>query len=110
MFRFDRFEELRASRGVTKKFITDAIGRTSQTVQDWKNGKSEPNDSQIGIVAQILGTSVEYLRGETDESIKKEPVPMKEDEFTARYLRLSPEHRAALDNYALYLLSLEDKK
>lgn len=67
MFRFDRFEELRSAKGITKKFITDAIGRSSQTVQDWKNAKSEPNDSQIAKVANILGTSAEYLRGEVDQ-------------------------------------------
>lgn len=66
MFRFDRFEELRTSKGITKKFVSDTIGRSSQTIQDWKNGKSEPNDVQIAIVSKLLGTSPEYLRGEVD--------------------------------------------
>lgn len=66
MFRFDRFEALRTSKGITKKFVSDAIGRSSQTIQDWKNGKTEPNDVQIAIVSELLGTSPEYLRGEVD--------------------------------------------
>ena len=69
MFRFDRFEELRTAKGISKKFIADAIGRSSQIIQDWKNPKKtvEPNDDQIRVVAKILDTSPEYLRGEVDE-------------------------------------------
>ena len=69
MFRFDRFEELRVAKGVSKKFIADAIGRTSQIIQDWKNPNKtvEPNDNQLSIVAKILDTTPEYLRGEVDE-------------------------------------------
>ena len=68
MFVYDRFETLRKQLGITKKFIADAIIRTPAVCQDWKYGKSEPNDDQIMVVANILHTTPAYLRGETDDN------------------------------------------
>ena len=70
MFNFDRFEELRREKGVTKKFIATQIGRTETVVQDWKQKKSSPNPAQLEVLAAILGTTVGYL---TEESNEKAP-------------------------------------
>jgi transcriptional regulator with XRE-family HTH domain len=67
MFDFNRFEELRKEKGVTKKFIAQQLGRTETIVQDWKKGKSSPNESQLSVVALILGTTPAYLTGESNE-------------------------------------------
>lgn len=64
MFDYERFEELRSSRGITKKFIAQALGRSPSICQDWKQKKSQPSEAQLKIVAEILGTSVAWLRGE----------------------------------------------
>lgn len=78
MFVYDRFERLRKQYGVTKSFIATAIERTPTVCQDWKKGKSEPNDNQIVVVAEILHTTPEYLRGETDDEL---PVPVITDNY-----------------------------
>lgn len=67
----DRLEELRKEKGITKVFLASTIGRKSQIFQDWKEGKSRPNDEQIRLLASALGTTPEYLTGKTDE--KTEP-------------------------------------
>ena len=67
LFIYERFEALRASRGITKRFIAQSLGRSSTLCQDWKKQKSQPNDEQLAVVARILGTTPDYLRGETDE-------------------------------------------
>jgi transcriptional regulator with XRE-family HTH domain len=64
LFNYERFEELRASRGITKKFIAQSLGRSATLCQDWKQKKSQPSEEQLRIVAEILGTSVGYLMGE----------------------------------------------
>lgn len=64
MFNYERFEELRASRGITKKFIAQALGRSSTICQDWKQKKSQPSEAQLKVVAEILGTSPQWLMGE----------------------------------------------
>ena len=67
LFDYERFEALRVSRGITKRFIAQSLGRSSTLVQDWKLQKSQPNEAQLAEVARILGTTPAYLRGETDE-------------------------------------------
>ena len=67
LFLYDRFEALRVSRGITKTFIAQSLGRTPTLCQDWKQQKSQPNAAQLREVARILGTTPAYLRGETDE-------------------------------------------
>jgi transcriptional regulator with XRE-family HTH domain len=72
LFIYSRFEELRSSKGVTKKFIADKLGRLPAICQDWKYGKSSPNADQLKIIAEILDTTPEYLTGKSDQ--KEKPV------------------------------------
>lgn len=67
MFDYDRFEQLRRSKGITKKFIAQSLGRSATLCQDWKQHKSQPSPEQLRRVADILGTTPAYLLGETDE-------------------------------------------
>ena len=67
MFDYDRFEQLRRSKGITKKFIAQSLGRSATLCQDWKQHKSQPSPDQLRQVAEILGTTPAYLLGETDE-------------------------------------------
>ena len=67
LFIYERFEALRASRGITKRFIAQSLGRSPTLCQDWKMQKSQLSDEQLAVVARILGTTPDYLRGETDE-------------------------------------------
>ena len=57
MFVYTRFEALIRETGVTKASIARRLGRTPTICQDWKAGKSEPNDEQLSIVASALGTT-----------------------------------------------------
>ena len=76
MFQYERFEQLRLSRGITKTFIAQSLGRSATLCQDWKQQKSQPNEQQLREVARILGTTPEYLRGETDD-----PAPARDEEL-----------------------------
>lgn len=67
LFQFERFEALRQSRGVTKTFIAQSLGRSTSLCQDWKQQKSQPSKEQLRVVARILGTTPAYLLGETDD-------------------------------------------
>lgn len=67
LFDYDRFEQLRRSKGITKKFIAQSLGRSATLCQDWKQHKSQPSPDQLRQVADILGTTPAYLLGETDE-------------------------------------------
>ena len=78
MFIYERFEALRVSKGVTKRFIAQELGRSPSLCQDWKLRKSQPSDEQLQVVARILGTTPAYLRGETED-----PSPLQDEEMTA---------------------------
>ena len=67
LFDYDRFEQLRRSKGITKKFIAQSLGRSATLCQDWKQHKSQPSQVQLQQVADILGTTPAYLMGEADE-------------------------------------------
>ena len=67
LFQYERFEALLKSRSITKTFIAKTLNRSATLCQDWKQRKSQPSDTQLREVARILGTTPEYLRGETDE-------------------------------------------
>ena len=78
MFIYERFEALRVSKGITKRFIAQALDRSPSLCQDWKLQKSQPNEEQLAVVARILGTTPAYLRGETED-----PSPLQDEEMTA---------------------------
>ena len=78
MFIYERFEALRVSKGVTKRFIAQELGRSPSLCQDWKLRKSQPSEAQLAAVARILGTTPAYLRGETED-----PSPLQDEEMTA---------------------------
>ena len=69
MFVYTRFEALIRETGVTKASIARRLGRTPTICQDWKAGKSEPNDEQLSIVASALGTTPAYLRGGEEDPL-----------------------------------------
>ena len=82
LFDYTRFEELRAQKGITKKFIADKLNRAPAICTDWRLGKSSPNYDQMQIIADILDTTVEYLDGQTDQ---KEKPADKVDELDAKF-------------------------
>ena len=67
LLNYDRFEQLRRSRGITKKFIAQSLGRSATLCQDWKQKKSVPSAEQLSLVSDILGTTPAYLSGITDD-------------------------------------------
>ena len=67
LFDYDRFEQLRSAKGITKKFIAQSLDRSPTICQDWKQQKSHPNPEQLRRVAEILGTTPAYLNGETED-------------------------------------------
>lgn len=79
MFDFAKFEELRKEKGITQTYLAGKLGRKSSIFSAWSKGKSKPNYEQLTIVARELGTTPEYLTGETDE---KKPLVNNDEELT----------------------------
>jgi transcriptional regulator with XRE-family HTH domain len=80
-----RIISVMSDKGVMQKDLTDALGLSEPSFAAWKSGRNQSYLKYLHAIADFLGVSVEYLRGETDE--KKKP-PVGEDEGLTNEERL----------------------
>ena len=60
--------------GVTQRALTSELGLDENAFGAWKRGDSASYKKYLYQIADFLGVSVEYLRGETDDpDIRKAP-------------------------------------
>ena len=64
--------ELRAQKK-SQLELAQHLGVTQNVITDWKSGRIKSYTKYIHGIADFLGVSVEYLKGETDEK-RKPPV------------------------------------
>lgn len=62
--------------------LGEHLGVTPNIITDWKSGRLKSYKKYLHGIADFLGVSVEYLRGETDEKEK----PLSENEERLREL------------------------
>lgn len=105
-----RMNALFYETGVKKTFVADRLNRNRTIFNDWEKGKSVPSDDQLEIVAEALGTTAAYLRGETDI---KERHPLQTSDLTAseqEMLKAFREAGPALQRAALSVLRSAENK
>lgn len=61
-----RVYALRQSVGMTQKQLGEAIGLSMQAINDIEKGRRETKLAKVILIAQLFGTTVEYLAGATD--------------------------------------------
>lgn len=61
-----RIAASREKLGLNQSELGRLMGVTPQSVQAWESGKSVPRDAKIKTLAEVLGVSAGYLRGEQD--------------------------------------------
>lgn len=69
----ERLERLLKDSHITQASLADALGMRRATISDWKKNGSYPSADVAVKIADILGTTVEYLvagRGEENSSYK----------------------------------------
>lgn len=73
---FERTKELAKKRGLSLQETAKSAGIGINSIYSWKNKK--PSVDRIKAVADVLGVSVDYLLGNTDEmhSNKKDDMPV----------------------------------
>lgn len=68
---YEIFERLLKEKGLTAYRVAKDTGVTTATLTSWKQGKYTPKAEKLQKIADYLGVTVDYLKGEnTDE--KKE--------------------------------------
>lgn len=76
MFKIDRVENLIRENGLKKGAFCAMMGHGRTWIDDWKRGRSLPDENAVSQIAAALHTTPAYLMGETDdpsEGTKKEP-------------------------------------
>ena len=93
-------EELK-NQNKKKIDLTNHLGMVSSAFGNWVAGRNSSYKKYLHAIAEFLGVSVEYLRGETD--IKEKPLPETEERIKELYdltAGLSDEQMALLKAYA----------
>ncbi|MFG6622300.1 helix-turn-helix domain-containing protein [Weissella confusa] len=73
---FERIKELAKKRGYSLTKLNDASGLGTNSIYHWRT--KTPSTASLKKVADVLGVSVDYLLGNTDEmhSNKKDYMPV----------------------------------
>ncbi len=57
----ERLKSLRLAKGLTLQQVGDAFGISAASVASWEKGKNQPDSRKLSKIAQVLGTTVEFL-------------------------------------------------
>ena len=63
----ERLKELRQDKGVGQKALAKQLNLSHGAISFWENGQREPTMSNLIVLAQYFGVSVDYLVGLKDE-------------------------------------------
>ena len=63
----ERIQKLRNSKGFTQEYVANVMGISRQAVHKWEKNETRPDTDNLILLADILGTTVEYIAvGNTD--------------------------------------------
>ena len=70
----ERMKDLREDKDLSQQQLAKLLGLSDVTIQSYEYGKSEPKVTTLIKMAELYGTSIDYIAGLTDE---KRPYPKK---------------------------------
>lgn len=117
MVNIDKIKLLSKEKGLKISYICEKIGASRYRLYDWERGKSSPTENEIRTLADVLGTTIDYLTDKTDEKTQKNK-PLTEVRglspeainLAEQIEQLSPANRAKLNELIGLYLSAQDKK
>lgn len=101
MLTIDRTRELAEDRGVSLSFLCRKMGVAKAYFLDREKAEKEIPDEKLQIISECLYTTIDYLKGKTDQ--KEKPATPEGDELSDEDIEIiellraaSPAKRAAL--------------
>lgn len=70
MVELDRIKQLAKEKGITLAFICSKLGLQRGYFVDVSHGRTTISDERMNVIADILGTTTDYLHGKTDKKEK----------------------------------------
>lgn len=102
---YNRYCEIRDSKGFKDADVSRITGITKSTFSDWKNGRYKPKDEKLLKIAECLGVSYEYLTTGKEPSMPSfEPDHL---ELVRLYSKLNEEQKKTVMTF-LRSLALQD--
>lgn len=99
MVNIDKIKSLAKSQGIKLKFLCQSIGAVESYLGDVKSGRLRMAPDRLAKIAEILHTTPEYLRDETDDPTQTKNEP-------AGYGELSKDKQALID----LIISIDDPR
>lgn len=62
----DMIARLRKEKGLNQKEFAKKLGVSVDSVRRWEQGKRSPDVEKLSDIAKVLGTTVSYILGETE--------------------------------------------
>lgn len=81
MFNIDRIRALAKEKGIKLGYITSVLGVSHTYFADVKNKKLDIPDERLKSIANILNTTPEYLRYETDDPSRSDKPAVTDDDL-----------------------------
>ncbi len=110
MVNVDKIKSLAKEQGIKLGFICSQLGLTESYFRSVKQGKNKISDERLSIIADILNTTPEYLRDETDQKEKsateEKPLP----DILYRYNELSEEKQREVISFIEFKLAQQKEK
>lgn len=108
MFRYDRLDQLVFETGKKKNYLSQKIGHSGRYLNDARKQGTNIKIEEVQILAKELGTTVEYLIGETD--IKEAPRTNSaeshlDEQLVNRLIVLTPAELEKVDAFVQGLLA-----
>lgn len=63
----DRLRECRKAKGLTQEELATEVGLTKNMIWFYENEKRDPRLINVSCIATVLGVSIDYLAGLSDE-------------------------------------------
>ena len=111
--KIDRIKTAAKEKGVTLKFLCDKIGKRRTYIGETEIRGGTIPDSELKIIADVLDTTPEYLRGETDKKEKPSKngeLSQMEKEMLRRLTALAPEMQDKAMEFLALLQDAQDKQ
>jgi transcriptional regulator with XRE-family HTH domain len=68
-------QETLKSKGLSQSFVSERIGMSRNYLKDCKRLNSDIPQDRLTLIADLLGTTTEYLRDESDDPSPKQKKP-----------------------------------
>lgn len=113
MTMYERIDLLRKEQGIMWSHLNEKIGAYRGKLTEFKNGKTTLSQDEIFRIASVLGTSTDYLLGNTDDpsppGAEGKPTPVSESGLSLLDKRLNELLSVSSDETKRLMIDLLEK-